>query len=975
MRRGLCTLLLTALCAVLMTGAARTAPNTAESEPVLLGTEEEYQSTFKTMFDENGLRKVEVGFHSDAGILNNKVGLVDRYGVFAVQPIYDEIKLYSFLPALGSQHVTVLPKLFVGGYTQAKRDGKMGLLNVRGEEVVPCQYDFVGLPAEGMCRVLKKKSGDMFYLGYWDLTKKREAVAPDRYITTYENLSIGPVDGAYTDALNAVYSRRKPDGDYCAVNDFIDGYAMVFTSKQNTNKTISATVIDRNGKEVLKQSCLVIDSFPKYSTYPQKGPYLSFVAPLTIKDRAFVKKGDRDWRKKLTFETYGTGLAGPEGTLIEPIYTTGIKASPGEVSFSINHAEFEILPQHRLILTSRDAQPGFLYGTGYGAVDFSGRTVIPFENTAAVVYNANENVLVADGTLYTPACKVIARYDGTGSFFVNGIIKACRFGAYNTKDSYTPTTLFYVKPDGASLNVTELLHCSLDQTDPATRTELSDFSTGGFAWVRVSAKSKWGLIDFRGRTVLPFDYDKVGYVKWAEGDNGYAVVEKNGKEGLVNAQGRLVASCSYKKISPVLGSRNTPAVQVTDFSGKKGVIDIKTGKVLLPFENDAVGAFGAYDQPITDWFEMGVYHVTRGDRTMLIDANGAEVYSTPYSKTKNTHLNFVREASNGLYGVYAGSMDNRGRIIIPVALTRSSNLEVGDSYTIMVKDKKVYRISANYLESTFGFKTSAPGISSQAALEYAMSKKDEFQKALEKARNKPSQQKKVRSQPIVQFQHTPAKLLYRTGEAFAIEGFRAVYLDIYDNSTDVTKDIVLKVGSAALSDGDTFTQAGQKTVDCYYKGKKLNNFKISIVRDKEDESGLLADGDYHMQIFGRYIAPVYAGGTFYMELSDKKPSKPFTVKLVRNDSSRGPLYNIRYDGTYVMQPTSRDGAQLMTSNGIPHQWRIDQSGSFCTIRDYGKQQLIVNASGNRSANGTKVIVWTVKGSAPENAKVAFVKAE
>ena len=86
------------------------------------------------------------------------------------------------------------------------------------------------------------------------------------------------------------------------------------------------------------------------------------------------------------------------------------------------------------------------------------------------------------------------------------------------------------------------------------------------------------------------------------------------------------------------------------------------------------------------------------------------------------------------------------------------------------------------------------------------------------------------------------------------------------------------------------------------------------------------------------------------------------------------MYTIRYDGTYVMQPTGRDGAQLRTSN-IPHQWRINQNGSFCTIRDYGKQQLLVNAAGEKSANGTKIIVWTVNGSAPDNAKMIFTPAK
>jgi hypothetical protein len=80
------------------------------------------------MFDGNGLRKVEAGFSGNAGILNKKAGLVDKYGKFTVQPIYDEIRLYVFSKELGSENITVLLKIFIGGYTKAKSDGKQQLL-------------------------------------------------------------------------------------------------------------------------------------------------------------------------------------------------------------------------------------------------------------------------------------------------------------------------------------------------------------------------------------------------------------------------------------------------------------------------------------------------------------------------------------------------------------------------------------------------------------------------------------------------------------------------------------------------------------------------------------------------------------------------------------------------------------------------------------------------------------------------------
>ncbi|HHV30409.1 MAG TPA: WG repeat-containing protein [Clostridium sp.] len=133
------------LAAILLMGMVPTASMaakpeyTSENEPVYLGTEAEYQTTLDTMFDENGLRKVRVGFYSNNGVLNEKYGLVNKYGNFVVQPIYDEIKLYAFNEDYNYDvEETILPQYFIDGYTQAVRDGKMGLLNTRGEEVIPC---------------------------------------------------------------------------------------------------------------------------------------------------------------------------------------------------------------------------------------------------------------------------------------------------------------------------------------------------------------------------------------------------------------------------------------------------------------------------------------------------------------------------------------------------------------------------------------------------------------------------------------------------------------------------------------------------------------------------------------------------------------------------------------------------------------------------------------------------------------------
>ena len=127
-----------------------------------------------------------------------------------------------------------------------------------------------------------------------------------------------------------------------------------------------------------------------------------------------------------------------------------------------------------------------------------------------------------------------------------------------------------------------------------------------------------------------------------------------------------------------------------------------------------------------------------------------------------------------------------------------------------------------------------------------------------------------------------------------------------------------------------------------------------------------------MQLNGKYVYPVW-GGRYWLELKDKRPEKPFNIKLIGNSEDRGPEYSIGYDGTYIMLPGSVEGEQLQsTTSKNPHPWRINLYSDFGTIRDYGNQKLIVNAKGASKANGTLIIGWSATGSAPEHAKITFL---
>jgi hypothetical protein len=146
---------------------------------------------------------------------------------------------------------------------------------------------------------------------------------------------------------------------------------------------------------------------------------------------------------------------------------------------------------------------------------------------------------------------------------------------------------------------------------------------------------------------------------------------------------------------------------------------------------------------------------------------------------------------------------------------------------------------------------------------------------------------------------------------------------------------------------------------------------ITVFEQYKGEEEILADGDYYMQIYGKFLYPV-SGGQYWLELQSKIPDKPYKFKLVDNDKDSGPKYSIAYDGTYIMLPGSLEGVQLQsTTSATPHYWRINKYKSFITIRDYKNQKLMVNASGNKKSNNTLITGWTYTGSAPDHAKIVL----
>ena len=168
--------------------------------------------------------------------------------------------------------------------------------------------------------------------------------------------------------------------------------------------------------------------------------------------------------------------------------------------------------------------------------------------------------------------------------------------------------------------------------------------------------------------------------------------------------------------------------------------------------------------------------------------------------------------------------------------------------------------------------------------------------------------------------------------------------------------------------GQAIIQPGMPYVGIKYEAP------VSVLEPVKLEDGQkLPDGDYYLQMQGKYVYPV-AGGDYWMELKDERPDMPFQIKLEGNDSGKEPKYSIAYKGAYVVLPASQKAAQLKTiMTTRPHYWRINMYPSFGTIRDYSNQELVASVSQASGANGAKIIGWPYTGSVPAHAKVVFLK--
>lgn len=671
--------------------------NFSETNVTWIGTQAEYTQTLDNMFVD-GMRKMKAG---------DKWGIVDATGEWVAPPIYDKIELNYLVERDGiSNDAKVrssepLEVLFLDGYTQCVRNGKMGLLNQYGEEAIPAQYDAVGLPSEGISRIIKM-SGGTAYLGYWSLELGRELVEPNKYVVggtnataagkqmVYQMLDKSAVLGGLggssdpdTGSMMIDYREMKlPNGSRLAAeHDYMDGYTFVTTGK-GAGDCQYGTILDKNGKEILPGGPYMY----RGGLYPQFGPYMVYVRQ---SDNAYPSdQGDLG-------RPYLSGVVGPEGVVIPAQYTGGVR-SPIE-GWYVGDARMTVIPELSLVITAKDTAPGKENGGKVGVINFKNQTVIPFiYDFNFFTYNAEHKIFAGDGgggiQLYTAAGK---RLNNTGYYEIGESNNYDMTNGFAQVKIHAETTKGFVNLKTGA----EIFPAMLDE-EYGTNTE---FSAQGLVWVRNPDK-KWGLIDGTGKVILPYQYDAVSAGDtWTRAKNGFAIVNIGHKQGIVTSGGVPLVPCDYEKLSaPAFrGPADAEYVEATK-DGKAGLVSILTGQLVIPASYQGIGGMDAA-QFQSDYFTLGATPVRTGEKDYcLVDRNGNKIPGSDYQHLYTAKRGLFNTAKNGLIGA-------EGKVIFPDTLAYSGRKNfVIDDTTLVVRGGRVGYINADRLAKPTKPKAAAP---------------------------------------------------------------------------------------------------------------------------------------------------------------------------------------------------------------------------------------------------------------------------
>ena len=242
----------------------------------------------------------------------------------------------------------------------------------------------------------------------------------------------------------------------------------------------------------------------------------------------------------------------------------------------------------------------------FGVVDFEGRTVIPLQyDWVAPALNGERFLLFSDtligiadrsGRMVVPMeydAELYTELNGSDPFRY-GLIVMSKGGKQGVLDSAGRTVVPMVYDEwlwlvdsnlmtlqGYDLQIRQSYHTLMrldgDTVIPTQR--FINWWDGNLFRVQ-NDKNLWGLYDRSGRVVVACQYDHIDYLH-----NGLAAVKMDGRTGIIDSRGREVIPVAEDRFGGKTPDPQTRNLFVLEKDGRVGAVD-SLGNTVIPFEYD-----------------------------------------------------------------------------------------------------------------------------------------------------------------------------------------------------------------------------------------------------------------------------------------------------------------------------------------------------------------------------------------------------
>lgn len=155
--------------------------------------------------------------------------------------------------------------------------------------------------------------------------------------------------------------------------------------------------------------------------------------------------------------------------------------------------------------------------------------------------------------------------------------------------------------------------------------------------LKVKQNGKYGLINYKGKEILPIEYDEIATLK---GVQNSLIIQKNELVGLCNNEGNIIISPEYKEIKAVDKDYKAGYIVINQ-QDQYGIIDFDK-KVILETKYQEIYPIKA----------NGMYHVKQDGVQKLVDKTGKTLVENKFDTIKEVNLaNEIIFSKNNQYGI------------------------------------------------------------------------------------------------------------------------------------------------------------------------------------------------------------------------------------------------------------------------------------------------------------------------------------